>query len=487
MPSIVDHAARIAVVTPKGDHLFFENLLESLTVEELDGELAQRLSCSVVNDRVAQKRMAQYLANGSEIRYFAGHKRPLDEQFRGRIFRNSSSWGLGPQHEITAYDPLFYLQQSQDDRYYSAGKTGEQIIRDIARAWGIPVKKLNGPNEKLSKKAFPGKSLAEMIGATLAETRKKGGGKWIARMDGGKLETVRRASNKRPFVFRAEDMAELNEDRSIENLVTVAKIVGRDKSGSKTLGTAEGLTKYGKLQRIINRTDFETPAATKKAAIQLIRNEGREIRVRTFAAPDIPALRKGDLVVARARTLDDQYIVRSVVHDPLSRTMFLDVIDPDELERIVVEFEASGLYTWEPPEPQTSDGGRAGGGDQSKAGYQWPVGGPITSPFGPRGGRMHEGIDIGASTGTAIAPTKPGRVTMAAPLGEYGNLIIVDHGGGVTSRYAHLSSYSVRAGASVGYSTKLGAVGATGNATGPHLHFEIRIGGGAVDPMGYMP
>jgi murein DD-endopeptidase MepM/ murein hydrolase activator NlpD len=119
-------------------------------------------------------------------------------------------------------------------------------------------------------------------------------------------------------------------------------------------------------------------------------------------------------------------------------------------------------------------------------GYIWPVNGPVTSPFGPRWGRMHEGIDIAVPSGTPIRATASGTVILAAYTSGYGNYTCVDHGGGLSSCYAHQSSYATSQGASVSQGEVIGYVGCTGSCFGDHLHFEIRVNGAAVDPLGYL-
>lgn len=125
-------------------------------------------------------------------------------------------------------------------------------------------------------------------------------------------------------------------------------------------------------------------------------------------------------------------------------------------------------------------------GPASASGFIFPVGGPITSGFGPRWGRMHEGIDISAGTGTPIAAAAAGTVIIAGWQGGYGNLTVIDHGGGISTAYGHQSAISVSVGQSVGQGQAIGAVGSTGHSTGPHLHFEVRVNGGAVNPLGYL-
>ena len=122
----------------------------------------------------------------------------------------------------------------------------------------------------------------------------------------------------------------------------------------------------------------------------------------------------------------------------------------------------------------------------SSAGLIWPVSGPITSPFGWRWGRMHQGIDIGAGTGTPIKAAAAGTVIYCGWESGYGNLTVIDHGGNLATAYGHQSSIAVACGQQVAQGDVIGYVGGTGHCTGPHLHFEVRIDGNPVDPLGYL-
>jgi murein DD-endopeptidase MepM/ murein hydrolase activator NlpD len=123
---------------------------------------------------------------------------------------------------------------------------------------------------------------------------------------------------------------------------------------------------------------------------------------------------------------------------------------------------------------------------QSSSGLIWPVSGAVVSPFGIRWGRMHEGIDISAGSGSPVASAAAGTVISVGYMGGYGNLVVVDHGGGLATAYAHLSGYAVGSGQSVSQGQVVGYVGCTGHCYGPHLHFEVRLNGAAVDPLGYL-
>jgi murein DD-endopeptidase MepM/ murein hydrolase activator NlpD len=113
----------------------------------------------------------------------------------------------------------------------------------------------------------------------------------------------------------------------------------------------------------------------------------------------------------------------------------------------------------------------------------WPVHARISSPFGPRGDGFHPGIDLAASYGTPIRAARAGRVIFAGWDDGYGKVVVVYVGYGVTTWYAHQSQIQVGVGEWVGLGHVLGRVGATGEATGPHLHFEVRVRGAAVDPL----
>lgn len=162
-----------------------------------------------------------------------------------------------------------------------------------------------------------------------------------------------------------------------------------------------------------------------------------------------------------------------------------------EAERLAAEEAANGGADEPPtetptvPEPVPAPPGGA-------PAFIRPVGGALTSPFGTRihpvygTSRFHAGIDFDGASGSPIAAASSGTVIFADVFDGYGNTVIIDHGGGYTSLYAHMSGFNTSAGASVSAGTTIGFIGTTGVSTGPHLHFEIRISGVAVDPAPYL-
>jgi murein DD-endopeptidase MepM/ murein hydrolase activator NlpD len=124
----------------------------------------------------------------------------------------------------------------------------------------------------------------------------------------------------------------------------------------------------------------------------------------------------------------------------------------------------------------------------------WPVRGYVSDGFGGRsnpftggGYETHPGIDIATSFGTAIEATGDGIVIFAGSYGGYGNLVVIDHGYGITTRYGHMSRVDVTVGRHVHRGLQIGAVGSTGRSTGPHCHYEVRLHDRPVNPMNYLP
>jgi peptidase M23-like protein/putative peptidoglycan binding protein len=118
----------------------------------------------------------------------------------------------------------------------------------------------------------------------------------------------------------------------------------------------------------------------------------------------------------------------------------------------------------------------------------WPLTAPVGDGFGPRGSRFHAGIDLIAPQGTAVGAAAAGRVVFAGfAAGGWGNLVIVAHADGVKTMYAHLATVTTHRNESVAVGTRVGTIGATGHASGPHLHFEVRLRRAAVDPRTALP
>jgi murein DD-endopeptidase MepM/ murein hydrolase activator NlpD len=188
--------------------------------------------------------------------------------------------------------------------------------------------------------------------------------------------------------------------------------------------------------------------------------------------------RQADLLAEREAVLGEKQTILNQVESK-----------KDQWQRIAEQLEQDAAQIQSLLSSGGSTSSAAPGGTGQLA---WPAAGPITSPFGWRthpifgDTRFHEGLDIGAPYGAPVFAADAGTVVFAGVMSGYGNVLVVDHGGGLATAYAHLSAFQVSYGQSVARGQQIANVGCTGYCTGPHLHFEVRVNGSPVDPMPYL-
>lgn len=176
---------------------------------------------------------------------------------------------------------------------------------------------------------------------------------------------------------------------------------------------------------------------------------------------------------------------------------------PENLTESTVDDVVAALFVEPKPEPKpvvkttpkraTYSSGTVTYSSGTSYGYQdigislaRPISGTITSRYGRRSSGIHKGLDIATSTGTSIGAAAGGTVTFSGWSGSYGNFVIIDHGNGIQTAYAHCSALYVSAGQYVNQGQSIAAVGSTGNSTGPHLHLEVRVNGVCQNPQNYV-
>jgi murein DD-endopeptidase MepM/ murein hydrolase activator NlpD len=241
------------------------------------------------------------------------------------------------------------------------------------------------------------------------------------------------------------------------------------------------------LQQISQQDEaIASQLATAKTNVTAARRHTSQVRKEVFDATrtlqaqlDRQLAEQNRLVTAQSSLADARSLKQrtlSNVHE--SKREFVHEIDGLEQasRRIAAKIQAA----------QSGSSSFRTTGAVSSSGLIWPVSGPVTSPFGWRWGRMHEGIDIAVPTGTPIAAAAAGRIVYAGWMSGYGNLVLIDHGGGLSTAYGHQSSVAVSVGQIVSQGQTIGYSDCTGHCFGPHLHFEVRVNGQPVDPLGYL-
>jgi murein DD-endopeptidase MepM/ murein hydrolase activator NlpD len=219
------------------------------------------------------------------------------------------------------------------------------------------------------------------------------------------------------------------------------------------------------------------------ARVRDLRNETKDTVQRIRAARDEIAAKKRELTRTRV-ALEAREAELSAARENKQDTLAKIESNIQRLEGDIGDIEGriqQQLQASAPSTPTLPAGPVRGG----SSGMIWPVDGPVTSPFGMRWGRLHAGIDISVPSGTPIRAADDGTVAMAAPTGGYGNYTCIDHGGGLSTCYAHQSRFGVTSG-SVSQGQVIGYVGCTGSCYGDHLHFEVRVNGSPTDPLGYL-
>jgi murein DD-endopeptidase MepM/ murein hydrolase activator NlpD len=262
------------------------------------------------------------------------------------------------------------------------------------------------------------------------------------------------------------------------------------------------------LERIVQRTTVELGLLQDEHAAQrAVDAERRDAAAKIVAQREAVAAKveaeadKRRLVIAQLEADEESYV--ALVDDLRTQSKQIEAElrrrAAAERARLAAQAAAEARRLAAAQRSRASAAAPSGGGSGSSSAtpptstgaLQWPASGPKTSDYGWRTHpifgtrRFHAGIDIGAGYGAAIVAAASGVVVSAGAQGGYGNTVVIDHGGGLATLYAHQSSYAVSSGQRVDRGQVIGYVGSTGYSTGPHLHFETRVNGAPRDPMGY--
>ena len=322
MSDISRLAYRLVLLDEAGTQYDMKDVIQDLGWEENENELAARVTFKLAD---TQEHTETLFKNGRMVFLLANIGGTESEVFRGTVKSWQNSYSLASRDtDCVAYDTLNQLDKSQDNRHITSGRMTQAIVEEIAADWGIAISQYQGPNVAHGKMDFKGKSPAKMFLELLDDARKKGAGEYMLRASQGGIEVKKVGCNETVYAFNMGNTVQMVHKQSITELVTRVKVLGRSKkNGSAPVeAVVDGQTGFGILQKTYQRDSDETIDAAKQAAQEILNEEGKPNEEISLSLPDVPFVRKGDLIYCdRLESADGYYLVCSINHDCDLKTM----------------------------------------------------------------------------------------------------------------------------------------------------------------------
>lgn len=311
-------------------------------------------------------------------------------------------------------------------------------------------------------------------------------------------------SAQQELTVLAEDLRVIGRRLKRHEKLLEAKAVAAYKSGPTA--AVDGLLSATSFSDLVDRVEYYQSTLDAEATlideIQTLENETNEKRDEVEEKRGVIADKKLELEEDRAAVASARELRAGVLAEKESMLLAKETLlagseeKEARLEEWIDQLEADSqriqALLSAPTAPTTPGTPTTGPAPDAGGQFMWPVAGALTSPFGYRvhpifgDTRLHSGIDIGAPYGAPVVAAGDGQATYVGAMSGYGNVVVIDHGGGLATTYNHLSGFSVSSGQSVSRGSQVGSVGCTGYCTGPHLHFEVRVNGTPVDPLPYL-
>ena len=347
----------VVVMDSSGNEYNIGDFIQNLGWEENENEISMRSSFTVRNNETEKGYLSSLIKPGCLIGIFATDGLIYEEVARGYV----ESWNQVEKNsenclKCTCYDELYKLQKSQDNRYYPSGTGTKSAIEGIFNDWEILQGDYNGPNASHGKTVCNNKYLSDIILEFLDDAVKKGEEKCIIQAAKGYTSVVPWGSNKTVYVFSVDNTQSFSKNVSTENLITRVKVVGQaDKEGKHSVeATQNGAIEYGIRQRIYIRGKDETLSDANLAAQKILDEEGAIEKKMTVQGPDVPFIRKGDLVYIISSITSSYYYVKSIQHnaDTYNMSMDLEYVESEVLngdnndERTKKEYQVGDIVNF---------------------------------------------------------------------------------------------------------------------------------------------
>lgn len=322
-------AYKVVAVLESGTQLDISRATENLGWEEGEREMSMRLSLVIQNAQYRGQHLSQLIKPGCIIAVTADWGDGTEEVARGTIQNwEPGNSGSSDTLSVLAYDELFLLQKSQDNRYITAGTSTKAAISALFGEWGIPMEEYTGPDMSHAKTLYKNEYLSDIITDLLDTAVKQGGPKYVVRAAKGAVSILKLGSNEIVYHFDEDTTLEVTRDAiSTQELITRVKIVGKEDADHRQSVEAviDGMTEFGIRQRIYNRKEDDSLAAAKAEAQKIMDEHGEPETTITFQAPDVPTIRKGDKIHAVTRMRNGNFIIKSIQHNAAAGTMTMSV------------------------------------------------------------------------------------------------------------------------------------------------------------------
>ena len=307
---------------------------ENLSWEENRNEISGRITFTCRNSETKDGYLAQLVKPGCPVFVYAKDgKKKYTEVARGTVVTwTPANQSSSHDFRCVCYDMLYNLQKSQDSFFFRSGTSTKTRINKILGKWKVPLGRYEGADKKHGKKKYQDKYLSDILLGILDDAVKKGGRKYVIRMEKGKVSIIPECSNKAIYVFKGSNINAAVRNRSTESLVTRVKVTGKskDKGKEKVVAVLDGLVKYGIRQKVYHRGSDESLKDARKAAQEILNENGTVKLEVAVESPDVPYIRKGDLVYVQTRGVKGYFIVCGVQHNASSCSMSMELEESQE-------------------------------------------------------------------------------------------------------------------------------------------------------------
>lgn len=321
----------VVALTGDGTKLQITQAMTSGSYEEGEKELAVRANFTLANAEYQGKLLTAWMPLCTRIYVLADWGAgTLTEVFRGSIWEHKPEGK--DEFQLTVYDEMYYLQKSEEARYFAKGTSFSSMITKIFSDWGIKMRTYKGPGDKHKKKLIlKTMTIAAAITKILDKAKDITDIESMCRMVRGEAEVVPINSNSPVYLFDESNSISIKQNETMVNLVTKIIVYGKQtsKGKPKVQATLTGKTEYGTIQRVYNRGS-DSLATAKKEAKKILKDDGKPKKRSIIMSVDVPCLRKGDRVYVRMGLMDGYATIKSIAHDMKQVQMRMEV---EEIEQ----------------------------------------------------------------------------------------------------------------------------------------------------------